>query len=169
MPVAHAGRSARLFSLFCLLLSLVFWFSGCAGFGQDPLRVNVAGIEPLKGEGLEMRCNVKLRIQNPNDTPVEYSGVSLQLDLNGQSFASGVSDQSGVVPRFGEAIIYVPLTVPAFSAVRQAFAFAGGASAGSIPYEIRGRLAGGIGGGTRFTDQGKLSLPVAPGGSLMGE
>lgn len=157
MPAPDTGRSLR---LFCALLCLIFWLGGCAGLSQDPLRVSVAGIEPLQGEGMEMRFNVKLRVQNPNDAPVDFSGVSLQLDLNGQSFASGVSDQSGVVPRFGEAVIIVPLTVPAFAAVRQAFAFAGSAQSGSFPYEVRGRLAGGIGGGTRFVDHGKLSLPA---------
>ena len=162
MPASLAHRSA---ALLCLLLCILFGLAGCAGMGQEPLRVNVAGIDPLKGEGMEMRFNVKLRVQNPNDTPVEFSGVSLQLDLNGQSFASGVSDQSGVVPRFGETVIDVPLTVPAFAAVRQAFALAGSASSGSFPYELRGRLAGGIGGGARFVDHGKLSLPTQ---SLMG-
>jgi len=164
MPARDAGRSVR---LFCALLCIFIWLGGCAGLtGQEPLRVNVAGIDPLKGEGLEMRFNVRLRVQNPNDSPVEFSGVSLQLDLNGQSFASGVSDQRGVVPRFGETVINVPLTIPAFAAVRQAFAFAGSAQTGSVPYVIRGRLAGGIGGGTRFVDQGKLSLPT---NSLMGQ
>jgi len=162
MPASLARRSAP---LLCIFLCVLFWLGGCAGMGQEPLRVNVAGIDPLKGEGMEMRFNVKLRVQNPNDTPVEFSGVSLQLDLNGQSFASGVSDQSGVVPRFGETVIDVPLTVPAFAAVRQAFALADSASSGSFPYEIRGRLAGGIGGGARFVDHGKLSLPTQ---SLLG-
>ncbi|RDK05127.1 LEA type 2 family protein [Cupriavidus lacunae] len=158
MPAPDAGRLVRLFCTFLCILVLI---SGCAGLtGQEPLRVTVAGIDPLKGEGLEMRFNVKLRIQNPNESPIEYRGVSLQLDLNGQSFASGVSDQSGIVPRFGETVIDVPLTVPAFTAVRHAFAFVGGAQTGNIPYEIHGRLAGGMGGGTRFVDQGKLSLPT---------
>ncbi|WP_213307727.1 LEA type 2 family protein [Paraburkholderia sacchari] len=164
MPALHAVRSGR---LFCAFICVLFLCSACVGLtGQEPLRVSVAGIDPLQGEGLEMRFNVKLRIQNPNDSPVEFSGASLQLNLNGQSFASGVSDQSGVVPRFGETVIVVPLTVPAFAAVRQAFAFGGGVTAGRIPYEVRGRLAGGIGGGTRFVDQGKLSLPTS---SLPGE
>ena len=158
MPDPNALRSIR---LFCTVLCILFWLSGCAALtGQEPLRVSVAGIDPLQGAGLEMRFIVKLRIQNPNDSPVEYQGVSLRLDLNGQSFASGVSDQSGVVPRFGETVIDVPVTVPAFTAVRQAFAFAGSAEAGNIPYELHGRLAGGFGGGTHFVDQGKLSLPT---------
>lgn len=167
MPALDAQRSVhRFYAVLCALLCLLTGLSGCAALtGQEPLRVSVAGIDPLQGEGMEMRFNVRLRVQNPNDSPVEYSGVSLQLDLNGQSFASGVSDQRGVVPRFGETVIGVPLTVPAFAAVRQAFAFAGSAQAGSVPYEIRGRLAGGFGGGARFAAQGRLSLPTS---SVMG-
>uniref|UniRef100_UPI003F49AA15 LEA type 2 family protein n=1 Tax=Cupriavidus yeoncheonensis TaxID=1462994 RepID=UPI003F49AA15 len=157
MLATDTRRSIR---LYFICLCILAWLGGCAALtGQEPLRVTVAGIDPMEGEGWEMRFNVKLRIQNPNDSPIEFSGLSLQLDLNGQSFASGVSDQSGVVPRFGETVIDVPLTVPAFAAVRQAFAFVGGARAGNIPYEVHGRLAGGMGGGTRFTDHGKLSLP----------
>lgn len=163
MPSFDAGRSVRLFyTVLCIVIS----FSGCAAWmGQEPLRVNVAGIEPLQGEGMETRFNVKLRVQNPNASPVEYDGVSLELELNGSSFASGVSDQRGAVPRFGEALIDVPLTVPAFSAVRQAFAFADSAQVGRFPYVLRGRLAGGIVGGTRFIDQGTLLLP--PAGNMM--
>jgi hypothetical protein len=89
-----------------------------------------------------------------------------KLDLNGKSFANCVSDQRGVVPRFGETVIDVPLTVPAFAAVRLAFALAGSAQSGNVPYVIRGRLAGGIGGGARFVDEGKLSLPT---NSMMGQ
>jgi LEA14-like dessication related protein len=158
MAVADCARSVHRFFTALLIVVLI---GGCAGLiGQEPLRVSIAGIEPLAGEGLEMRFNMKLRIQNPNDTPLEYHGVFLQLNLNGKPFASGVSDESGVVPRFGETVLDVPLTVPVFTALRQAFAFAGSAAAGKIPYEMRGKLAGSLGGGTRFVDHGELSLPT---------
>jgi LEA14-like dessication related protein len=151
------GRSIRLATVLAIV---TLTLNGCAGlFGGDPLRVNVAGIEPIDGQGLEMRFNVKLRVQNPNDSTVSFNGVSLDLELNGKPFASGVSDQAGTVPRFGETVVNVPLTVPAFAAVRQAFAFAGAAQSGQIPYILRGKLAGGLTGTTRFVDQGTLSLP----------
>jgi LEA14-like dessication related protein len=139
----------------------VVTLGGCAGmFGHDPLRVSVAGIEPLASEGLEMRFNMKLRIQNPNEAPLDFDGVSVDLQLNGKAFASGVSDQRGSVPRYGETIVTVPLTVPAFTALRQVFSLAGSdLPPGEFPYILRGRLAGGITGGTRFIDQGTLSLP----------
>ena len=157
MIADRAARFARVLMLFAALLAL----GGCAGmFGSNPLRVNVAGIEPLEGQGMEMRFILKLRVQNPNEAPVDFNGVSVELDLNGKPFASGVSDQSGTVPRFGETVIGVPLTVPAFTVVRQAFAFADSAQTGQFPYVLRGRLAGGITGGTRFIDQGTLALPM---------
>src|SRR3984885_15328252 len=125
-------RDARLAAI---LAVVALTLNGCAGlFGGDPLRVNVAGIEPVDGQGLEMRFNVKLRVQNPNESAVSFDGVALELELNGKPFASGVSDQTGTIPRFGETVVNVPLTIPAFAAVRQAFAFADAAQTGQIPY-----------------------------------
>ncbi|WP_260854555.1 LEA type 2 family protein [Paraburkholderia sp. BCC1884] len=159
---SNFARLPRHFAGLAAVLALAtLSLTGCAGwFGTDPVRVSVAGIEPIDGQGLEMRFNVKLRVQNPNESAVSFDGVSLDLDLNGKSFASGVSDQSGTVPRYGETVVNVPLTVPAFAAVRQAFAFAGVAQSGQIPYTLRGKLASGLTGTTRFVDQGTLSLPA---------
>ena len=66
------------------------WFCKAAQAcqGRDPLKVTVAdGIEPLQGQGMEMRMMVKLRVQNPNDAPVDYSGVAVDMEVQGKSFA----------------------------------------------------------------------------------
>ncbi|NYH21207.1 LEA type 2 family protein [Paraburkholderia bryophila] len=161
MSFLRALLSSRLVRLTALGAVVTLTLNGCASlFGGDPLRVNVAGIEPIDSQGLELRFNVKLRVQNPNESAVSFDGVSLALELNGKPFASGVSDQGGTVPRYGETVVNVPLTVPAFAAVRQAFAFAGVAQSGQIPYLLRGKLAGGLMSTTRFVDQGTLSLPA---------
>jgi LEA14-like dessication related protein len=152
-------RLLRLFAVAVCTAFVALTLNGCAGlFGGDPLRVSVAGIEPAGGQGLEVRFNLKLRVQNPNDSTISFNGVSLDLELNGKPFASGVSDQAGTVQRFSETVITVPLTVPAFAAIRQAFAVAGAAQSGQIPYVLRGKLGGGVTGTTRFTNQGTLSL-----------
>ena len=92
-----------------LLLACAVLTGGCASLAhRDPLNVTVAGIESLPGEGMELRLLVKLRVQNPNDAPVEYDGVAVDLDVQGRSFASGVSAETGVVPGFGEAVVSVP-------------------------------------------------------------
>jgi LEA14-like dessication related protein len=147
-----------------LLLCACFALNGCAGLlNRDDMRVNVAGIEPLEGQGLEMRFAVKLRVQNPNDAPIDFDGVALDLDVNGRAFASGVSDQRGSVPRFGETLVTVPVTVSALSVARQALGFASGDAVSRVSYVVRGRLAGGLFGGARFSGDGVIDFPGGAG------
>lgn len=136
--------------------------TACAAFSQrDPLIVQVAGIQPLTGEGLELRMLVKLRVQNPNDLAVDYRGVALDLEVNGRRLASGVSDQQGSVPRFGESVLSVPVTVSALSAARQALGLAENTGFDEVPYVLRGKLAGGLLGTQRFVEKGTLDLSGA--------
>ena len=126
---------------FVLVAALVL--SACASMpSHDPLQVTVAGIESLPGEGMELRLLVKLRVQNPNDDPIEYNGVSLNLDVQGRSFASGVSDEAGTVPRFGEAIVTVPVTVSLMRMVRQVAGMLDGKPVDKITYSMSGKLNG---------------------------
>lgn len=143
-------------SLALLLLSL----SACALFpNRDPLNINVVGIEPLQSEDLEVRFAVKIRLQNPNETPIDYNGVALNLEVNGQPLATGVSAQQGSIPRFSETILTVPVSVSAFSVLRQTLGLSQTQSLDNLPYVLRGKLAGGLFGTMRFVDHGKLSLP----------
>ncbi|GLZ88409.1 hypothetical protein Pres01_44600 [Metapseudomonas resinovorans] len=146
------GLAALLFHLLLL--------TGCAGFGtRDPLQVDLAGMEPIPGEGLEVRFNLKLRVQNPNEGAIHYSGVALEMDLNDLPLASGVSSQGGTVAGFGETLIEVPVTISAFSVLRQAWTLTGGHPVQNVPYALRGKLGGGFWGTRRFTDAGVLSIP----------
>jgi len=133
--------------------------SACANMPhRDPVEVYVVGVEPLQGEGLELRMSVKLRVQNPNDTPIEYSGVAITMDVDGRTFASGVSDASGSVPRFGESVISVPVSISALRALRSAATIAG-THPDKIAYQLKGKLAGPLFNSVRFTSKGEVSLP----------
>ena len=148
---------AALFIVPCLLLG------GCASLQKrDPLQVTVAGIEPLEGEGMELRLNVKLRVQNPNDAPIDYKGVSLAMDVQGNTFASGVCAASGTVPSFGEVVIEVPVTISAFRMARQAFGMMTGTPASKIQYEMSGKLANTTFNSTRFKTRGEFDLASSP-------
>lgn len=134
---------------------------GCATLAtSDPLTVDVAGIEPLPGEGLELRLAVRVRIQNPNDTPVEYTGAALTLDLNGRKLATGVSATVGTVPRYGETVFTIPVTISALSMARQVLGFAAASGSDEVPYRVRGKLEGGLLGTRRFEDSGVFTLPA---------
>jgi|HigsolmetaGSP12D_1036236.scaffolds.fasta_scaffold01507_6 Conserved secreted protein len=160
MHTARPAFPALRRSALVVLLFLSFAIGGCAALSaRSPLNVQVAGVDPLEGQGLEVRLAVKLRVQNPNETAVDYDGIALELDLNGKRFASGVSSERGSIPRFGEAVLTVPVSVSALSAIRQALGMADTARLDDIPYVIRGKLSGGVFGTTRFVDEGSLSLP----------
>ena len=150
--------------LLLLCLSCLVLLAGCAGLpGQDPLRITLAGLEPLPGQGMEVRMAVKLRLQNPNDAPVQFNGASLTLELRGMDFASGVSDASGSVPRFGETVITVPVTVSAFAIARQVISLAGGGDSSKVEFIARGKLSDGSFGGARFESKGSFDLPAGLG------
>ena len=132
---------------------------GCASLQTtDPLQVTVAGIEPLQGQGLELRLSVKLRVQNPNDVPVDYDGVALEMLVQGKTFATGVADLAGTVPRFGESVIAVPVTISAFRMARQIMGAMKGDAMSKIDYEMKGKLNSGFS-PKRFVTKGSFELP----------
>lgn len=153
--------------LLALTVLLAVALGGCAGMSaRDPVRINLVGVEPLQGEGFELRFALKLRVQNPNDSAIDYDGVALELEVNGKPFATGVSDAKGSVPRFGETVFSVPVTVSAITALRQALGLTDGTGLDQLPYVLRGKLGGGPLGAQRFSETGTLSLVAALGGGM---
>ena len=151
--------------LIALVFSSVLGMTGCTVLQKrDPLQVTVAGVESLPGEGMELRLLVKLRVQNPNDTPIDFNGVAVEMRVQGKTFATGVSDAHGNVPRFGESVIEVPVTVSAFRMARQALDMMRGMGAGTgkIAYELKGKLNGSGFSAVRFQNQGEFEMPIGP-------
>ena len=145
---------------FFLLAAAALAMSGCASMPQtDPLQVTMAGVEGLPGEGMEMRMLVKLRVQNPNEAPIDYTGVYVKLDVLDKTFATGVSDERGTLPGFGETIVAVPITVSALRMVRQVMGLLDGQPVDRIHYRMSGKLNGGVFNTHRFESKGEFELP----------
>lgn len=153
--------SRRTWLSLAALSTLPLFGTGCALSPlAEPPRVQLAGIDGLPGEGMELRFVVRLRVQNPNDFALDYDGVSLDLDLRGQSFASGVAPLKGSVPRFGEGVLAVPVTVSGLAMARQLIDLVRQGSSGTsgkVAYVLKGRL-GGVLGGARFSTRGEVDL-----------
>lgn len=156
-------RIARLALFACLAFSALTapLLSGCAAMqGSQPIAVSVVGVEPLDGEGLEVRMLVKLRVQNPTESPIEFNGVSIEMNVQGKRFATGVSDASGNVPRFGEAIVAVPVSISAFHIAGQVLGVLTSQDRSKIAYEMSGKLARSTFSSVSFTASGELTLPA---------
>lgn len=142
-------------------MAAVLALCGCSQLPlRDPVRVSLVGIETLPGEGLELRMVMKLRVQNPNDAPLDFDGVALDVELRSLAFAAGVSDQVGSVPRFGETVLRVPVSVSAISVLRQALSFANG-DRSNVGYTISGKIGGSLLGGGKFKSTGQIDLPTS--------
>ena len=141
---------------------VVALIAGCSTLmrQRDPVQVQVVGVEPLAGEGLELRFLCKLRVQNPNDAPIEFNGMYLELEVRGSALATGVSDTSGTIPRFGEVVLAVPVTASALRIARQAIGMYMSSELSRIDYVLKGKIGGPTFSAVRFESKGELTLPV---------
>lgn len=144
-----------------LAIVLAAALGACATLpGTEPVQVTVADIESMEGEGMEMRMLVKLRVQNPNESALEFDGVYIKVEVLDRTLATGVSDQRGTVPRFGETIVAVPLTVSTLRVALGAFEVLSGArTVDKVTYRMEGKLDGIGWGSHRFQATGQLALP----------
>ena len=151
----------RLLCLPILMMIVVLSLSACASLpGREPVQVTVADIQSLPGEGLEARMLVKLRVQNPNDAPLEYEGVYVKLEVLDKTFATGVSDERGSIPRFGESVIDVPVTISTLRVGLHALGFIlEGRAPEKVNYKLNGKLDGPAFGAVKFQADGELALP----------
>jgi LEA14-like dessication related protein len=141
-----------------LLSAAVLSLVGCASLQRtDPPQVTLAGMQSAASEGLEARMQLKLRVQNPNDSPIEYNGIYVELDVLNKSLASGVSNQSGTVPAFGETVIDVPVTISVLAIAGQAMGLLNGKAIDKITFEMHGKLST-PSGALRFKSQGELDV-----------
>lgn len=159
MIAGNAPWESRMTNRRVLMIALAaLWLPACTML-REPLQVTLSGLEPRPAEGLELRMLLRLRLQNPNDQAIDYTGTAVTLEVAGKTFATGVSDAGGTVPRFGEALIAVPVTVSALSMARQVLGALDGQPIDSIRYVLRGRLARSGAPDVRFGSEGELDLP----------
>ena len=147
------------------VLGLALILGACAGFTRpDPPKVTVASIEEVGiGEALELRMRLKLRVANPNDFPIEYDGLYVKLDVQGRTMATGVSDEKGTVPRFGESLVGLDVTVPVVDVARHALRmWRSPEPAAPVHYHLEGKLNSPLFGATRFATEGELQWPKEP-------
>ena len=79
--------------------------------------------------------------------------------MRGSTFATGLSDAVGTIPRFGEVVLSVPITVSALQLTRQAIGIFMSSDPTRIDYVLKGKIGGPAFGSVRFESRGELTLP----------
>ena len=116
--------------------------AGCAGLpaGMQAPSITVADFGVGNAGLFEQQFNLKLRIQNPNPDEFKIDGIAFDLDINDQSFAKGVGNQSVTVPRYGSGFMQVEAVSNLGGVVRQFGRLATGDKP-ALKYRIKGTLS----------------------------
>ncbi|MGC9977397.1 MAG: LEA type 2 family protein [Syntrophales bacterium] len=132
--------------LACTLWVVVFvtLISGCASLfsmGDRPrVYVDIVNIIPKDMRLMEQTFVAELRIQNPTETDLDITGVALDLEINGQSFAKGVSNQSLRVERLSTKVMQVEAYTGLTSILRQLAEVQKGSYASGFKYRLKGTV-----------------------------
>ena len=104
-----------------LPLLAVALFAGCASTGRisELPYITLSNINLLNLGVFEQRYRIMMRVQNPNDAVIPIKGMSYQLFINEQNFARGVSNESVIIPEFGEEVVEIVATSDLTSILRQ--------------------------------------------------
>jgi LEA14-like dessication related protein len=84
-----------------LAFVLLLCAAGCAPKFERP-NLAVTGVEMRGGNLLQQNFLVKFQVQNPNQRALPVNGLHAELSVAGERIASGVSNQSFVVPPLGQ-------------------------------------------------------------------
>lgn len=105
----------------CLLL-----LAGCAATGRyaKAPRFILADIRVQEIKTLESAFQIGLRVINPNEIPLEISGLECELKIDGKDFATGVAGDHHVIPAYGSAIVPVTVYASMLDMVASAVTFA---------------------------------------------
>ena len=140
--------------------ALAALLAGCAGVvPHERPHVYLLSLDPQGSSGGEFRFLARLRVQNPNDVDIPYNGISLDLQLRGQSVATGVTNAAGTVPRYGETVIEIPISVSAVHLVQQALGIFLDRHQAPVEYVLKGRIGLPYFGSMPFESKGTLNLP----------
>lgn len=146
-----------------LAISLSLLASGCAtGDAVVPPRINLVNIAPAASSGVfEQRFLVDLRISNLNDFDIPLNGLSFEMDVNGDYFATGLSNSKVLIPRLSTAVVSVETTADSFELIRQVL---NAIRTGTVDYSIKGTaIVGNLPTRTvRFRQKGELDLVPDP-------
>lgn len=145
-------------SLLALVLCVIL--AGCAGLGLglEPPKISIANLNVANATLFEQNYLIKLRIQNPNDADIPIKGMQYEITLNGQHFASGVSNQELVVPGLGSTTIDVEAVSTLLSVFKQLTAMQQG-KLQSVAYSLNGKIfLSGPGNNIPFDYRGEIPI-----------
>ncbi len=126
----------RFFNIFFLVPFAIL--AGCANLSTfEQPRVSVVDVQLRGGKLLAQKFLVTLRIDNPNDYGFKINGAVVDVFLNDQPLARGLSNQKISIPKYGSADVNVVATVQVLDMLKQIMALG---TQRAIDYQVKGHM-----------------------------
>ena len=141
------------------LVGAALFMTSCATLGTraEPPNVILADIRLVDATLLAQRYRLDLQLQNPNDFDLVIEGMAAELLLNDHLFATGVSNRTVTVSRYGSGVAQVEATGTLFGIFRQLSGLETSQTQ-SFRYQLRGHLSLRGAGRLPFDQTGEISL-----------
>ena len=128
-------------AMFLALLAIYVVIQGCANLNPDydTPKVDVVGIESAEGGGKAFQFRIKLRILNPNATPLKLAGIYYVLTIEGLDVVSGTAKDLPEIAGYGEQLVSVSAAASLINSIRLATELINKPRDG-LHYELRTKL-----------------------------
>jgi len=126
--------------LFILVLAL--GLAACSGLSFNAVapKVSVADVAVKRLGFFEQRFDVGLRVSNPNDFDLTIEALDFELEVNGQPFASGLSQTSTRIAATSSTLLRIDAITQSKDLIRQIESLSPESLKAGVPYRIHGRL-----------------------------
>jgi LEA14-like dessication related protein len=100
---------------------------------------------------------------NTNDNALQIKGLECELEINGQPFATGISNAAVEIPSYGTQLVPLRAYASLFDMIKSV---KGMQNQDQLKYDIKGKVrlgAGALPSVLSFDSEGNISLPEIPG------
>lgn len=125
----------------------------------DTPEVHLVGLRPMASSGMEARFAVRLRVINPNTTPLNVDGMHYQVFLREQKVLSGVSAEPLRIPAYEEGLAELEASAGMLGSLTLVRDLMNNPPDGGLPYRLEVKLSiGGTLRALRIDREGVLRL-----------
>ena len=145
--------------------SLMIGLAACGGPSLPDAEmpdVSLAGLSFTEAGLFEQGFTLQLRLKNPNEFDIPVDAMKFALDVNGATFADGVSHASFTLPASAEIIVPFEISITTEDLIERVTAIGTGRR---LDYQLTGaaEIDSWFAGPVPFQRSGKLALPEIPG------
>lgn len=89
------------------LMMALFFLTACAAFSppQDPPKISLVSFRDVTADGGMPTFEIKLRVLNPNEQPLDIAGISYSVYLRDRELITGVANNIPRIAGYGEGEI----------------------------------------------------------------